>query len=153
MNYDADSIEDYMDLLPEERKYPMQKLWDIMQDNMPKGFEFQLNYKMPSAVIPHSLYPGGYHCDPSLPLPFASIASQKNFVAMYHSGIYAIPELYDWWNAEFPKHSKSKLDMGKSCVRFKKMNDIPYDLITELFTKMTPQDYIKVYQKFDPRKS
>jgi hypothetical protein len=96
--------------------------------------------------VPHSLYPKGYHCDPKLPLGFISVASQKNFVALYHMGIYANPKLLDWFVGEFPKHSKSKLDMGKSCIRFKKMNDIPYELISELSSKMTVQDWIDGYE-------
>ena len=151
MTYDAKSPEDYIDQLPEDRKIVVSTIYNIFKENMPEGFEFCLNYKMPAAVIPHSLYEGGYHCDPKLPLPFASVASQKNFVALYHSGIYAIPEIHDWWVKEYPNHAKRKLDMGKSCIRFKKMDDIPYELITELMKKLTPQDFIDVYSKQDPR--
>ena len=97
-------------------------------------------------VVPHSKYPNGYHCDPKLPLPFINIASQKNFVALYHSGVYAKKELFDWFVTEYPKHAKYKLDMGKSCVRFKKMNDIPYDLIAELATKFTVEEWISTYE-------
>ena len=151
MNYQASSIEDYIAQLPEDRKGPVQRLYDICQQNMPEGFAFQLNYKMPSAVIPFELYEGGYHCDPKLPVPFVSIASQKNFIALYHSGIYAMPELYDWFVGEYPKHCKRKLDMGKSCIRFKKMEEIPFELIEELMKKVTPQQYIDVYSPLDPR--
>ena len=151
MNYKADSPEHYIDQLPEERKIAVEKIYNIFKENMPEGFDFKLNYSMPSAVVPHELYEGGYHCDPKLPLPFASVASQKNFIALYHSGIYAIPEVHDWFVGEYPKHCKRKLDMGKSCIRFKKIEDIPYDLITELMQKLTPQDYIDVYSKVDPR--
>jgi hypothetical protein len=98
-------------------------------------------------VVPHELYPKGYHCDPKLPLPFLSIASQKNFIAVYHMGIYADEKLLNWFTEEFNKHSKSKLDMGKSCIRFKKMNDIPLQLIAELCQKLTPQQWIDLYEK------
>ncbi len=151
MNYKADSPEDYISQLPDERKEAVTRIYNIFKSVMPKGFEYKLNYGMPSVVIPHSMYEGGYHCSPELPVPFASVASQKNFVALYHSGVYANPEIYDWFVSEYPKHCKRKLDMGKSCIRFKKMEDIPYDLIEELMKKMTPEDYINIYKQHDPR--
>ncbi len=151
MNYKASDPQDYINQLPEDRQGPVQKIYDIFRNAMPEGFAYQLNYGMPSAVIPHSLYEGGYHCAPELPVPFVSVASQKNFVALYHSGIYSIPEIHDWFVAEYPKHCKRKLDMGKSCIRFKKMEDIPFDLIEELMTKLTPQDFLDVYAQHDPR--
>lgn len=151
MNYKATSPEDYIDQLPEERKEVVTRIYNIFKNAMPEGFAYQLNYGMPSAVIPHSLYEGGYHCSPELPVPFVSVASQKNFVALYHSGIYSIPEVHDWFVNEYPNHCKRKLDMGKSCIRFKKMDDIPFDLIEELMTKLTPQDFLDVYSKVDPR--
>ena len=151
MQIKANSPEHYIEQLPEDRKMAVQKIYNIFNENMPDGFEFCINYSMPSAVIPHSIYEGGYHCDPKLPVPFASVASQKNFIALYHSGIYAIPEVHDWFVGEYPKHSKRKLDMGKSCIRFKKVEEIPYDLIIELMQKLTPQDYLDVYCKVDPR--
>ena len=146
MQYNAHTVDEYINQLPEERKIVITKLRTIINKNLPNGFVEQLNYKMPGYIVPHSLYPDGYHCSPELPLPFMSIASQKNFVALYHSGIYASPELYDWFVSEYPKHCKYKLDMGKSCVRFKRMDDIPYVLITELVRKMTPQQWIELYE-------
>jgi hypothetical protein len=98
-------------------------------------------------VVPHEIYPNGYHCDPKLPLPFANIASQKNFIGFYHMGIYANPELLEWFVKEYPKHSDTKLDMGKSCVRFKKMDKIPYDLIGKLMRKMSVDNWIKLYEQ------
>ena len=146
MQYNADSVDEYINQLPEERKVVLTQLRNVINKNLPEGFVEQLNYKMPGYVIPHSMYPGGYHCDPSLPLPFMNIASQKNFVAVYHMGMYASPEVLEWFTTEFPKHCKRKLDMGKSCVRFKKMDDIPYELIGELARKMTPQHWIDIYE-------
>ena len=96
---------------------------------------------------PASFSPDGYHCTPELPLPFINLASQKNFVALYHSGIYASKELLDWFVAEYPKYVKTKLDMGKSCVRFKNMETIPYELIGELCTKMAVNEWITLYEK------
>lgn len=140
------SIDDYLKNLPQDRLEVINKLRSIIKDNLPAGFEEAMSYGMIGYVVPHSLFPAGYHCDPKLPLPFVSIASQKNFVALYHMGIYANPDLLKWFTSEYPKHVKSKLDMGKSCVRFKKMDQIPYELIGELAKKMSPQQWIDLYQ-------
>jgi uncharacterized protein YdhG (YjbR/CyaY superfamily) len=147
MQYTADTVDEYIDQLPEERKIVLTKLRKVINENLPKGFVEQINYKMPGYIVPKSLYPNGYHCDTKLPLPFMNVASQKNFVALYHMGMYASPEILEWFTTEYPKHCKYKLDMGKSCVRFKKMNDIPYELIGELVQKMTPQQWIDIYEK------
>lgn len=141
------TVSEYVNALPEERRVVIQKLQSLMKKNLPKGFEEQLSYGMIGYVVPHKIYPDGYHCDPKLPLPFISMASQKNFIALYHMGIYAVPQLLNWFVEEYPKHCKSKLDMGKSCIRFKKMEDIPYDLLAELMKKMTVQDWISCYEK------
>ena len=147
MKYQASTPENYLQQLPEERKAVFSKLRHVILEHLPKGFEEGISYGMIGYVVPHSLYPNGYHCDPKLPLPFMSIASQKNFIAFYHMGIYANKELLDWFVNEYPKHCKTKLDMGKSCVRFKKMEDIPFDLIAELCSKMTPEEWISTYEK------
>ena len=105
-----------------------------------------MSYGMLGYVIPHRLYPGGYHVNPKEPLPFISLASQKHYVALYHMGLYAFPELQAWFVAEYANRVNSKLDMGKSCIRFKKMDDIPYDLIAELCRKITVEDYIAKYE-------
>lgn len=146
MQSTAQTPQAYVDSLSEERKVFIEKMRQAIKKTLPKGFEEVMCYGMLGYVVPHSLYPKGYHCDPKLPLGFISLASQKNFVALYHMGIYANPKLLDWFVSEFPKHSKSKLDMGKSCIRFKKMNDIPYELISELASKMTTQDWIDCYE-------
>ena len=146
MQSTANTPQAYVDSLPEERKVSIEKMRQAIKKTLPKGFEEVMCYGMLGYVVPHALYPKGYHCDPKLPLGFISLASQKNFVALYHMGIYANPKLLDWFVSEFPKHSKSKLDMGKSCIRFKKMNDIPYELISELASKMTVQDWIVCYE-------
>jgi uncharacterized protein YdhG (YjbR/CyaY superfamily) len=136
----------YLDQLPEDRKQTMERLRKTILDNIPEGFEEGMSYGMIGYGVPHSLYPPGYHCDPKLPLPFISLASQKNFIALYHMGIYASPALYDWFVAEYPKHAKYKLDMGKSCIRFKKPEDIPYELIGQLASKMTANEWIATYE-------
>jgi hypothetical protein len=125
----------------------MEKLFGLLEENLPEGFELQMQYSMPSYVVPHAIFPGGYHCNPKEPLPFISIASQKNFIAVYHMGLYANPELYNWFVSEYPKYSKYKLDMGKSCIRFKRMNDIPYELLGQLFQKMSVPQWIETYQE------
>lgn len=141
------SVAEYINGLPEDRQVVIKKLQSLVKKNIPKGFEEQMSYGMIGYVVPHTIYPDGYHCDPKLPLPFLSIASQKNFIAIYHMGMYAKPELLEWFTSEYPKHCKSKLDIGKSCVRFKKMEDIPYALLEELMKKMTVADWISCYEK------
>ena len=140
------TIEKYLSTLSKERIDVMKKLISIIRKNLPNGFYEQLNYKMPSWVVPHSIYPDGYHCSPELPLPFLGLYSRKKFIALYHMGIYADPSLMNWFVKQYSHNCKYKLDMGKSCIRFKKMNDIPFDLIGELMRKMTPQDWIGKYE-------
>ena len=147
MKIQADSPTDYIGKLPPDRQGAMRKLRATIRKHLPKGFQETMNYGMIGYVVPHKIYPAGYHCDPTLPLPFMSIASQKNFIALYHSGIYADQELRDWFVDEFPKHVKRKLDMGKSCIRFRKPAEIPFDLIAVLVQKISVEDWIKIYEK------
>lgn len=146
MQSTAKNVKDYLKELPEDRAPYFIKLRDTILKNIPKGFEEGIGYGMIGYVVPHTLYPEGYHCDPKLPLPFVSIASQKNFIALHHMGIYASPKLLEWFVTEYPKHCKTKLDMGKGCIRFKKADQIPYDLIAELMQKINVKDWIKMYQ-------
>ena len=136
----------YIASLPEDRKEAMIKLRKEVLKNLPKGFNEEMSYGMIGYVIPHSLYPAGYHCSPELPLPFAMFASQKNFIAFYHMGIYADPKLLKWFLEEYPKHTDAKLDMGKSCIRFKKPEKIPFKLFGELMAKMSVKDWIDKYE-------
>jgi len=146
MQSKATSPEEYIDSLPDDRKKIISELRKIILKNLPNGFKEGMGYGMLGYVVPHSLYPKGYHSDPKQPLPFISIASQKNHIALYHMGLYG-GEYLDWFQKEWKKHTDKKLDMGKSCIRFKKAEDIPLDLIGELCTKITPQDWIAVYEK------
>lgn len=146
MQSTAKTPDEYIASLPEDRKEAMMQLRAIFLKNLPEGFVEGMGYGMMGYDVPHSIYPKGYHCDPKQPLPFLGMASQKNFIAVYHMGIYANKELYDWFVAEYPKHCKTKLDMGKSCIRFKKMNDIPYGLLADLATRMTVQNWIITYE-------
>ena len=147
MQYKANTPEDYINQVPEERKEALKNLRNIIKKSLPKGFEEGIQYGMIGYYVPHSIYPDGYHCTPSEPLPFMSFASQKNSVNLYQSGIYAVPKINEWFVNEYPKHCKRKLDMGKSCIRFKNVDEIPLDLIAELCTKMTVDEWITVYEK------
>lgn len=142
----AKTVSEYITAIPEEKRVSFTKLRDSILKNLPQGFVEEMSYGMIGYVVPHSLYPDGYHCNPKLPLPFVNIASQKNFIALYHMGIYANPALMEWFITEYPKHTNLKLDMGKSCIRFKKMDQIPFDLMAELARKMSVEDWIECYE-------
>ena len=146
MQSNAITPEEYIASIPEDRKKVMTDLRNAISKNIPKGFKEGMGYGMLGYVVPHSIYPSGYHCDPKKPLPFLGIASQKNHIAVYHMGIYADPKLLKWFQDTWPKHSKKKLDMGKSCIRFKKPEDVPIDLIGELAGKMTVDEWIACYE-------
>ncbi|MGB5236497.1 MAG: DUF1801 domain-containing protein [Flavobacteriaceae bacterium] len=146
MRSEAKTVEAYLASLPEERKEAMNRLRVTINLHLPKGFAEVMNYGMIGYVVPHDLYPEGYHCDPKLPLPFINIASQKNYIAFYHMGIYADKELFNWFTKTYPKHVKTKIDMGKSCIRFKKIDTIPYKLLGLLCSKITPQVWIENYE-------
>lgn len=146
MQSKATTVDAYIAELPEDRKKAMSELRKVIKKNIPKGFKEGMGYGMMGWSVPHSLYPPGYHCTPELPLPFIGIASQKNFIAVYHMGVYADPKLLKWFTAAHAKTSSKKLDMGKSCMRYKKPEDIPYDLIGELASKMTVDDWIEIYE-------
>ena len=140
------TVKEILNNLPADRAKPFNKLHDVIMKNLPKGFEAAISYGGLGYVVPHKIYPSGYHCKPSEPLPFAGIASQKNSINFYHMGIYADPGLMKWFVTEYPKHSKQKPDMGKSCVRFKKLDEIPYKLIGELMKKMSVKEWITIYE-------
>ncbi|MFL6467348.1 MAG: DUF1801 domain-containing protein [Pyrinomonadaceae bacterium] len=151
MRSEAKTPAEYLESIPDDRKEAVTKLYKTIKKNLPKGFQEVMGYGMPGWVVPHKLYAGGYHCTPELPLPFISFASQKNFIALYHMGLYSNKKMLEWFQSEWKKATPKKLDMGKSCIRFKKPEDIPFDLIGELATKFTPQQWIEVYSKWDPR--
>lgn len=147
MQSSALTTEQYVNELTDDRKTTINQLRKEISQHLPEGFQECMNYGMIGYVVPHSLYPDGYHCDPKLPLPFLGLASQKNAVSFYHMGLYANKELMDWFVAEYPKHSSAKLDMGKSCIRFKKPEHIPYALIGELVSKMSVRNWIDIYEE------
>lgn len=151
MQSKATTVAQYLEELPTDRKAAVTKLRNTIKKNLPKGFQEVMGYGMIGYVVPHTLYPPGYHCDPKLPLPFMNVASQKNFIALYHMGLYSDAKLLAWFKAEYAKQTPNKLDMGKSCIRFKKPENIPFALIGELATKVSPQDYIAHYEKIFKR--
>jgi hypothetical protein len=140
------TVKEILTNLPEDRAESFNNLHDVIVKNLPTGFEAAISYGGLGYVVPQTLYPAGYHCKPSEPLPFAAISSQKNSINFYHMGIYSDPKLLKWFLAEYPKHSKHKLDMGKSCVRFKKFNEIPLKLIADLMKKMSAEQWIEIYE-------
>lgn len=148
MQSKATTVDQYLAELPEDRQKALEMLRKVIKKNMPKGFQECMNYGMIGYVVPHSKYPAGYHCNPKDPLPFLNIASQKNFIAVYHMGIYGDPKLLKWFQDAHAKASPKKLDMGKSCIRYKKQEDIPYKLIGELASKLTPDDWIGRYESY-----
>lgn len=123
------------------------ELKKVIDQHIPSGFQMEMQYGMPSYVVPLSAYPDGYHCKQDTPLPFISIAAQKKHLAVYHMGIYADQALLHWFEDEHPHHTDTKLNMGKSCIRFTNPNKIPYQLIGELASKMTIMDWIALYEK------
>ncbi len=146
MQSKASTPEQYIAELPEDRKEVMQKLRDIVKKNLPKGFEETMQYGMLGYVVPHNIYPDGYHCNPKDALPFMALASQKNHIGFYHMGIYSDPDLMKWFMEEYPKHATGKLDMGKSCIRFKNPKKIPFELLGELTTKVSVAEWIAKYE-------
>lgn len=146
MKANGKTVNEILANVPFDRIEPFNKLHEAIVKNLPKGFESAISYGGLGYVVPHTIYPDGYHCKPSEPLPFAGIASQKHSINFYHMGIYSDPKLLDWFVKEYPKHTKQKLDMGKSCIRFKKFDDIPYKLIGELIKKMSVKEWISIYE-------
>lgn len=152
MQSDASNVAQYMAELPTDRQEAMEKLRKAVRKNIPKGFSETMNYGMIGYVVPHKLYPGGYHCDPAQPLPFMNLASQKNHIAVYHMGVYSMPKLNKWFVDAYAKTGMGKLDMGKSCIRFKNPAKIPFDLIGELASKISVDEWIAYYEKEVARK-
>ena len=142
----AQDINSYLEQITPERKEAFVQLYHTIKDHLPKGFEEQFSYGSIGFSVPKSIYPAGYHCTPEMPLPFVNLASQKSHIALYHMGIYMMPDVYEWFANEYPKHAKRKLDMGKSCIRFKKPDDIPFALIAELMQKISIDAYIAQYE-------
>ena len=146
MKSEASTVDEYLKSLPDDRKKAVTKLRKVIKENLPKGFEEVMGYGMIGYVVPHSIYPKGYHCNPKLPMPFMNVASQKNYIALYHMGIYSNEKLLNWFVDEYKKVAISKIDMGKGCIRFKKPDEIPFDLIGELTTKISVLQLIETME-------
>ena len=147
MNKEARTPEEYVASLPEDRAEAIEKLRKVLKENLPSELEEIMSYGMIGYVVPKSIYPAGYHAKPEEPLPFVHIASQTKHVALYHMGVYFSEELTQWFAEEYKKRDIGKLDMGKSCIRLKKMDRIPYDLIGELSRKVSVEEYIAWYEQ------
>lgn len=145
MKIDAKTVPEYINQLNDDRKEAITKLCKICNENLSSEFIETINYNMIGYVVNFDKFPEGYHCQPKKELPFINIASQKNYIAFYHLGLYASQELLNWFIEEYPKHTKHKLNMGKSCIRFRKMDDIPYHLLEELIRKMNADQWIELY--------
>jgi uncharacterized protein YdhG (YjbR/CyaY superfamily) len=147
MTYEATTVDEYVAQIPEDRREAFTRLLEAARANLPKGFEECMSYGMPSFAVPHSIYPAGYHCKPDEPLPFLAIGNQKGHISFYHSGVYTDPDLLAWFESEWAKRDIGKLDMGKSCIRFRKMDRIPYDLLGKLCTKITVDEWVRRYEE------
>lgn len=141
------SPDEYVANLEPSRQDIIAKIRQVLLENLPEGFEEGISYGMLGYYVPHSIYPAGYHCAPKDPLPFIGLASQKSHIGLYHMGLYASPEDLAWFQTRWKDFSAKKLDMGKSCIRFKKAEDVPLDLIKELVGRMTVDKWIDIYEK------
>lgn len=144
MQSSAPTPEAYLSELPPERQGPMRKLREAIQAHIDPAFQEGMGYGMMGWDVPFSIYPEGYHCNPKLPVPFLGLASQKNYIAVYHMGVYNDPALLKWFQDEYAK-TGWKLNMGKSCIRLRRMDQIPYELIGKLASKPSLKEYLHHY--------
>ncbi|MCP4246534.1 MAG: DUF1801 domain-containing protein [bacterium] len=145
MQSKATTVDEYLAGLPDDRRETLEAVREAILENLPKGYEEGMQYGMIGYYVPHSVYPPGYHCDPQQPLPFAGLASQKNHMALYLMCIYTDPEQAAWFRETWAKTGK-KLDMGKSCVRFKKLDDLPLNVIGLAIKRMPVKKFIERYE-------
>lgn len=146
MTSKAKTVEEYLKNLPEDRRAAISAVRKVILANLPKGYEECMSYGMIGYVVPHSIYPAGYHCDPKLPMPFANLASQKNHMALYLMCCYGDPATERWFRRAWSAAGK-KLDMGKSCVRFKKLEDVSLEVIGQLIARVPVKNYIARIEK------
>jgi hypothetical protein len=146
MQSKAKTVKQYLAELPADRREAISAVRDVILSNLPRGYEEGMAYGMIGYHVPHSVYPPGYHCNPEQPLPFASLASQKNHMALYLMCIYSDPELEAWFRQAWAKSGK-KLDMGKSCIRFKKLDDVPLKVIGQAIKKVPAKKFIEHYER------
>jgi len=147
MQSETKTVEAYILALPEDRKKAIIQLQKSIKKHLHKDYKEEMAYGMITYCVPHSKYPKGYHCNPDQALPYMSIASQKSHIAIYHMGLYASPELMEWFVKAYSETDAPKLDMGKSCIRFKKTDNIPFELIGQLAGKLSTDEWIALYEK------
>lgn len=143
----SDDVQTYLQQVPEERRPYFERLRQTLLDNLPAGYEEQMSYGMIGYVVPHKRYPPGYQVNPDLPLPFINLASQKHYIALYHACIYTSPKLLAWFQTAYQERYSHKLDMGKSCIRFRKWKAMPYELVGELAQKIPVEEWIRLYEQ------
>ena len=141
MQSSARTVDEYLKSLPADRRTAISAVRKVILDNLPEGYEECMSYGMIGYVVPHRIYPAGYHCDPSLPLPLANLASQKNHMALYLMCCYGDKATDQWFRKAWAAAGK-KLDMGKSCVRFKKLEDVSIEVIGQLIARVPVKKYI-----------
>jgi hypothetical protein len=145
MNRDAATVTEYLAGLPEDRRRALEAVRKVIRKNLPKGYQEGMQYGMIGYFVPHSVYPAGYHCDPRQPLPFAGLASQKNHMSLYLCSAYASPEHESWFRKAWTADGR-KLDMGKACVRFKKLEDVPLEVVGEAVRRMPVKEFVRIYE-------
>jgi uncharacterized protein YdhG (YjbR/CyaY superfamily) len=145
MQSKATTVAEYLAELPEDRRAALEAIRQTILKNLPKGYEEGMQYGMIGYFVPHSVYPPGYHCDPKQPLPFACLASQKDYISVYLGCVYTDPEHEAWFREAWAKTGK-KLDMGKSCVRFKKLDDVPLNVIGQAIKRVPVKKFIEHYE-------
>jgi hypothetical protein len=144
MQSSATTVEQYLAELPDDRRQALQAVRRAILDNLPPGYEEGMQYGMIGYYVPHSVYPAGYHCDPKQPLPFAALASQKNHMSVYLMCVYGDTEHEAWFREAWLKTGK-KLNMGKSCVRFRKIEDVPLEVVGESIRRVSTEKLIEFY--------
>lgn len=151
MQSSAKTVNEYLRELPDDRRKAISAVRAVIRENLQPGFEEGMQYGMIGYFVPHSIYPAGYHCDPKQPLPFTALASQKNAMSLYLMACYGDEEEQVWLRDQFTKAGK-KLDMGKSCIWFKKLDDLPLDVVGAAIRRTTVPDYIAAYESARPAK-
>ena len=144
-------IEQFLQSIPEERREPFLSLRNAIFENIPEGFEERISANGITYLVPLERFPAGYHTKANTPLALIWISNEKGFISLHHMGLYGNKKLLDWFAGEYAKQVPTKLDMGKACVRFKKMDQIPYPLIAELASKITVERWIEIYTLFNTR--
>jgi hypothetical protein len=142
----AKTVSGYIESLPYDRKTSVSEIRKVINNNLPEGFEESIGMGMIIWSVPHSSFPAGYHCDPSKPLMLIGLSATKGGISLHHMGLYGSTPLLKWFESEWPKHTATKLDMGKACIRFKKPEDVPLDLIAGLASKLTPHAWVEQYE-------